>query len=100
GSPGGRGGGGPEQGELQELGGRVEEAELPEEPRKALERELARLERLPAASAEYGVIRTYVEWILSLPWSTMTEDNLDLDRARAILDEDHYDLDKVKDRII
>jgi ATP-dependent Lon protease len=92
--------GDPEQAELQELRGRVEEAELPEEPRKAVERELARLERLPAASAEYGVIRTYVEWILSLPWSTMTEDNLDLDRARAILDEDHYDLDKVKDRII
>jgi ATP-dependent Lon protease len=92
--------GDPEQAELQELRGRIEEAQLPEEPRKAVERELARLERLPAASAEYGVIRTYVEWILSLPWSTMTEDNLDLDRARAILDEDHYDLDKVKDRII
>ncbi|HEX2433539.1 MAG TPA: endopeptidase La, partial [Gaiellaceae bacterium] len=92
--------GDPEQAELQELRGRVEEAHLPEEPRKAVERELARLERLPAASAEYGVIRTYVEWILSLPWSTITEDNLDLARARAILDEDHYDLDKVKDRII
>jgi ATP-dependent Lon protease len=92
--------GDPEQAELQELRARVEEAELPEEPRKALERELARLERLPSASAEYGVIRTYVDWILSLPWSTMTEDNLDLDRARAILDEDHYDLEKVKDRII
>jgi ATP-dependent Lon protease len=92
--------GDPEQAELQELRARVEEAELPEEPRKALERELARLERLPSASAEYGVIRTYVDWILSLPWATMTEDNLDLDRARAILDEDHYDLEKVKDRII
>ncbi|HET8872557.1 MAG TPA: endopeptidase La, partial [Gaiellaceae bacterium] len=92
--------GDPEQAELQELRGRVEEAQLPEEPRKAVERELARLERLPAASAEYGVIRTYVDWILSLPWSTITEDNLDLDRARTILDEDHYDLDKVKDRII
>jgi ATP-dependent Lon protease len=92
--------GDPEQAELQELRARVEEAELPEEPRKALERELARLERLPSASAEYGVIRTYVDWILSLPWGTMTEDNLDLDRARAILDEDHYDLEKVKDRII
>jgi ATP-dependent Lon protease len=92
--------GDPEQAELQELRGRVEEAGLPEEPRKAVERELARLERLPAASAEYGVIRTYVDWILSLPWSTMTEDNLDLDRARTILDEDHYDLEKVKDRII
>jgi ATP-dependent Lon protease len=92
--------GDPEQAELQELRGRVEEAGLPEEPRKAVERELARLERLPAASAEYGVIRTYVDWILALPWSTMTEDNLDLDRARTILDEDHYDLEKVKDRII
>ena len=92
--------GDPEQAELRELRARVEEAELPEETRKALERELARLERLPSASAEYGVIRTYVDWILSLPWATMTEDNLDLGRARAILDEDHYDLDKVKDRII
>jgi ATP-dependent Lon protease len=92
--------GDPEQAELRELQERVEQAGLPEEPRKAVERELARLERLPSASAEYGVIRTYVEWILSLPWSTMTEDNLDLDRARTILDEDHYDLDKVKDRII
>ncbi len=92
--------GDPEQAELRELRARVEEAELPEETRKALERELARLERLPSASAEYGVIRTYVDWILSLPWATMTEDNLDLGRARAILDEDHYDLEKVKDRII
>jgi ATP-dependent Lon protease len=92
--------GDPEQAELRELRERVEQADLPEETRKALERELARLERLPSASAEYGVIRTYVDWILSLPWSTMTEDNLDLERARTILDEDHYDLDKVKDRII
>ena len=92
--------GDPEQAELRELRERVEQADLPEETRKALERELARLERLPSASAEYGVIRTYVDWILSLPWSTMTEDNLDLERARTILDEDHYDLDKVKERII
>jgi ATP-dependent Lon protease len=92
--------GDPEQAELRELRERVEQADLPEATRKAVERELARLERLPSASAEYGVIRTYVDWILSLPWSTMTEDNLDLERARTILDEDHYDLDKVKDRII
>src|SRR5215203_5492589 len=92
--------GDPEQAELQELRARVEEAELPEEARKAVDRELGRLERLPAASAEYGVIRTYLDWILSLPWSKTTEDNLDLDRARQILDEDHYDLEKVKDRII
>jgi ATP-dependent Lon protease len=92
--------GDPEQAELRELRERVEAAELPEETHKAVERELARLERLPSAAAEYGVIRTYVEWILSLPWSLLTEDDLDLDRARRILDEDHYDLDKVKDRII
>jgi ATP-dependent Lon protease len=92
--------GDPEQAELRELRERVEAAELPEETHKAVERELARLERLPSAAAEYGVIRTYVEWILSLPWSSLTEDDLDLDRARRILDEDHYDLDKVKDRII
>ena len=73
---------------------------LPEEARKAVDRELARLEKLPAASAEYGVIRTYVEWIISLPWDKETQDNLDLVKARKVLDADHYDLDKVKDRII
>jgi ATP-dependent Lon protease len=92
--------GDPEQAELHELRERVEQAGLPEDVRKAVDRELGRLERLPSAAAEYGVIRTYLEWILSLPWSMLTEDNLDLDRARAILDEDHYDLEKVKDRII
>jgi ATP-dependent Lon protease len=92
--------GDPEQAELLELRERVEQAGLPEDVRKAVDRELGRLERLPSAAAEYGVIRTYLEWILSLPWSTLTEDDLDLDRARAILDEDHYDLEKVKDRII
>jgi ATP-dependent Lon protease len=92
--------GDPEQAELQELKTRVEEVELPDDVRKAVDRELGRLERLPAASAEYGVIRTYLDWILSLPWSKTTEDNLDLERARQILDEDHYDLEKVKDRII
>jgi ATP-dependent Lon protease len=92
--------GDPEQAELQELRERVAQADLPEEVRKAVDRELGRLERLPSAAAEYGVIRTYLDWILSLPWSKTTEDNLDLERARQILDEDHYDLDKVKDRII
>src|SRR5215207_8907995 len=92
--------GDPEQAELQELRERVVEAELPEDTRKAVDRELGRLERLPSASAEYGVIRTYLDWILSLPWSKTTADNLDLVRARQVLDEDHYDLDKVKDRII
>jgi ATP-dependent Lon protease len=92
--------GDPEQAELRELRERVDAADLPDHARKAVDRELGRLERLPTASAEYGVIRTYLEWILSLPWSNVTEDNLDLDRARQILDEDHYDLEKVKDRII
>jgi ATP-dependent Lon protease len=92
--------GDPEQAELQELRERVAQADLPDEVRKAVDRELGRLERLPSAAAEYGVIRTYLDWILSLPWSKTTEDNLDLERARQILDEDHYDLDKVKDRII
>jgi ATP-dependent Lon protease len=92
--------GDPEQAELQELRERIESADLPEETRKAIDRELGRLERLPSAAAEYGVIRTYIDWILSLPWAQTTEDNLDLDHARQVLDEDHYDLEKVKDRII
>jgi ATP-dependent Lon protease len=89
-----------QQAELAELRERVEEKGLPEEARKAVDRELSRLEKLPAASAEYGVIRTYLDWILSLPWSETTEDNLDLEHAREILDEDHYDLEKVKERIL
>jgi ATP-dependent Lon protease len=92
--------GDPEQAEIRELRERVESADLPEETRKAVDRELARLERLPSAAAEYGVIRTYIDWILSLPWSQTTEDNLDLPHARQVLDEDHFDLEKVKDRII
>jgi ATP-dependent Lon protease len=89
-----------QQAELAELRERVEEKNLPEETRKAVDRELSRLEKLPPAAAEYGVIRTYVDWILSLPWTETTEDKLDLDRAREILDEDHYDLEKVKERIL
>jgi ATP-dependent Lon protease len=92
--------GDPEQAEVNELRERLAALELPEEVRKAAERELSRLERLPAAAAEYGVIRTYLDWIVTLPWGVTTPDNLDLDRARHILDEDHYDLDKVKDRIV
>ena len=92
--------GDPDQAEITELRERLDQLTLPEEPRKAAERELARLERLPAAAAEYGVIRTYLEWILTLPWSAHTDDNLDLDNARKVLDADHFDLEKVKDRII
>jgi ATP-dependent Lon protease len=90
----------PERAELDELRERLEEADFPEEPRKAAERELARLEKLPQAAAEYGVIRTYLEWILSLPWNETTDDDLDLARAAEVLDEDHFDLEKVKERIL
>jgi ATP-dependent Lon protease len=89
-----------QQAELKELRERAAEIALPEDARKAVDRELARLEKLPPAAAEYGVIRTYLEWILSLPWDATTEDDLDLDRARKVLDEDHFDLDKVKERIL
>src|SRR5581483_7861334 len=92
--------GDPEQAEANELRERLDALELPEEAQKAAERELSRLERLPAAAAEYGVIRTYLEWILTLPWNSVTEDNLDLDYARTVLDDDHFDLEKVKDRIV
>jgi ATP-dependent Lon protease len=89
-----------QQAEVNELRSRLDELDLPEDVRKAAERELGRLEKLPPAAAEYGVIRTYLDWILTLPWSQTTPDSLDLDQARRILDEDHFDLEKVKDRII
>jgi ATP-dependent Lon protease len=91
----------PEQAEIAELRERIDAlGELPEEVRRAVDRELGRLEKLPSAAAEYGIIRTYLEWIITLPWTTFTEDNLDLDHARAVLDADHFDLEKVKDRIV
>jgi len=92
--------GDPEQADANELREQLDALELPEEAQKAADRELARLERLPAAAAEYGVIRTYLDWLATLPWGVTTPDDLDLDRARQILDEDHYDLDKVKERIV
>jgi ATP-dependent Lon protease len=92
--------GDPEQAEVTDLRRRLGEIELPEDTRRAAERELARLERLPSAAAEYGVIRTYLEWILTLPWTQETKDDIDLARAQRILDEDHYDLEKVKERIV
>jgi ATP-dependent Lon protease len=92
--------GDPEQADANELRERLEALDLPDDVRKAADRELARLERLPAAAAEYGVIRTYLDWLATLPWGVTTPDDLDLDRAQQILDEDHYDLEKVKERIV
>jgi ATP-dependent Lon protease len=92
--------GDPQQAEITDLRERIEAAGLPEVALKAAERELTRLERLPPAAAEYGVIRTYLEWLVELPWNLATTDNLDLGHAREVLDADHYDLEKVKDRIL
>ena len=89
-----------QQAEINELRSRLDELDLPEKIDRAARRELARLEKLPPAAAEYGVIRTYLDWILTLPWGKATKDNLDLDHAREILDEDHFDLEKVKERIV
>ena len=89
-----------QQAEIEELRERLAEADLPEHALKAAERELSRLERLPPAAAEYGVIRTYLEWMVDLPWGVETEDNLDIAHARKVLDEDHYDMEKIKDRIL
>jgi ATP-dependent Lon protease len=92
--------GDPERAELDELRGQLEQLQASEAVLKAATRELGRLENLPPAAAEYGVIRTYLDWIPTLPWGTTTTDNLDLKRAQTILDEDHFDLEKVKERII
>ena len=90
----------PTEAEVDELREQLAAIELPEAVRKVADRELSRLEKLPQAAAEHGVIRTYLEWIASLPWGSSTEDNLDLEHAREQLDADHYDIERVKDRII
>jgi ATP-dependent Lon protease len=86
--------------ELQELRKRVEDAHLPEPIAAIALREVERLERMPAASPEYQMLRTYIDWLLDVPWATTTEDRIDPVEARKVLDEDHYDLDKVKERIV
>jgi ATP-dependent Lon protease len=88
------------QAEVNDLREQLEAAELPEHAREVVDRELARFERLPPQSPEHGVIRGYLEWIVSLPWSKATDDDLDLKKARRVLDRDHYDIEEVKDRIL
>src|SRR5919106_3257513 len=90
----------PEQAEVDELRKRMEETSLPEIVHKEVEKELARLVRMSSAAPDYQITRTYVELALELPWNKTTEDILDLDRARTVLDEDHFDLEEVKGRII
>jgi len=89
-----------EHGELIELRERIEKAGLPAEAKREADREISRLERIPSASPESSVIRTYLELIVSLPWNVSTGGEVDVKKARAILDADHYDLDKVKQRIV
>lgn len=86
--------------EVKELKEKLESLDLPPEVRKEAEKEIERLSRLSPNSFEYPVIRNYLDWIIELPWGVSTEDNLDIDLARKILDEDHYDLEKVKERIL
>ncbi len=86
--------------EIAELRKRIAEAALPEAVLKQATREVDRLERMSQASPEYQMLRTYLDWVLEVPWSVITTDRLDLRAARGVLDEDHYDLDKIKDRIV
>jgi ATP-dependent Lon protease len=89
-----------EQQEIASLRKRAKEKNLPEEAQETVEKELKRLERTPNSSPNHGVIHNYIEWILDLPWEKYSDDNLDLENAQEVLDDDHYGLDKVKKRII
>jgi len=90
----------PTQADVNELREKIVAAKMPPDADKAAMRELDRLGKIPSASPEYSVIRTYLDWLVTLPWAVTTEDSLDIGKARKILDEDHYDLEKVKDRIL
>ncbi len=86
--------------EVEQLRQRAKEKNLPEEAQETVDKELTRLDRTPNSSPNYGVIHNYIEWILDLPWNEYSDDNLDLENAQEVLDEDHYGLEKVKKRII
>ena len=86
--------------EVQEYRKKIAESGMPEEAEKEALRELGRLEKMPPQAAEYSVIKTYLDWLTDLPWQTLTEDNLDIAHARQVLDEDHYDLTEIKDRML
>jgi len=86
--------------EIEELRNQLKEAELPEKVHEKVEKEIDRLEKMPSASAEGSVIRNYIDWLLGLPWNTSTEDDLDLKKAEEVLNEDHYGLDKPKERVL
>jgi ATP-dependent Lon protease len=89
-----------QQAEVNELTDKIEKAGMTPEAEKEARRELDRLSKMPPAAAEYSVIKTYLDWLISLPWQVATEDNLDIQRVRQVLDEDHYDLEKIKERIL
>jgi len=89
-----------ESAEVDNYRQKIDEAHLPKEAHEQANRELKRLERLSSQSAEYGVIKSYLDWLVELPWNKLSEDNLDIEHARQILDEDHYDLKQVKSRIL
>ena len=86
--------------EIAELREAIEKAKMPEEAEKQALKELARLERTPEASAEHSMIRSYLDWLIELPWSKLSEERIDIAEAARILDEDHYGLRKVKERIL
>src|SRR6185295_13465436 len=86
--------------EIEEFRKKIDAAGMPEEPKKAAEKELDRLSKMPPQAAEYTVSRTYLDWLITLPWAVETEDKLDVIVAKQVLDEDHYDLEKIKDRIL
>ena len=88
------------QAEITELREMIAKAGMPEEAEKQALKELKRLERMPDASAEHGMVRTYLDWLIELPWSKLSDDRIDIAEARRILDEDHYGLPKIKQRIL